>query len=92
MRINLPSGLQWCRFNCLPSNITADEFREFLLERGLDIPTENISVLNYSGKYQDIGSSAMVALPKHVLVTLVNWALDGAELRGKKVEVSDSRR
>lgn len=90
--LNLPSGLQWCRFNRLPNGVNVDEFRAFLCERGLDIPTENISVMNYNGKHEDIGSSVMVALPKHVILKLVNWALQGDELRGRKVEASDSKK
>jgi hypothetical protein len=87
----LPLGLPWVYFNRLPDNLSEEQFQKYLSKQGLDVAIENISVKNFPGGK----SSAMVAVPKEIVLQLIMWALNGTKLQGMEVNgellLGDSR-
>jgi hypothetical protein len=76
----LPKGLLWVFCRDLPKNLTESELSDWLYSIGLDIPESNISV-----KENKYDQSALVAVPREVLVMLLNWAINGGAIGGHQV-------
>src|SRR2546430_10926061 len=67
----------WFFIRMLPSGTTAQDLSEWFRERGIDIPLSHVSVKEHSR-----GCTAIVAVPKTTLLTLLTWAINGGTFQG----------
>jgi hypothetical protein len=81
----LPNGY-WIRFPHLPPDVTDEEFQQFLSRIGLEIPVERISVRHYND-----GTCVLVSFEQNLMVTLVNWVINGDKLRDHEVLAKDRK-
>jgi hypothetical protein len=77
---HLPRGMAWLFFSHLPPNVTEESFQAFLAKQGIHVPTEQISIRNYSSN-----SCAKVAFHNDVVALLINWAINGEKMHGRDV-------
>ena len=82
----LPPG-KWVFFGGLHRDVTEQELSDFFYDHGLEIPPEAISIRMYT-----LSSNAIVSVTENALVHLVNWLLNGDQLRGRRVEAQEVRR
>jgi hypothetical protein len=76
----MPSG-QYMFVHQLPGDCTDVELQEFLASIGIPLPLENVAVTPYNGYM----CGAVFSVPAETIAMLVNWAINGALLRGKSV-------
>lgn len=77
----LPSGL-WVTFDCLDPATTQEEVIAFLMEHGIDLSyaPERVRVTCLPPYSR---AKAVVSVPKHIVVSLILWAINGEQLKGK---------
>ena len=73
---HLPHGFM-ALISHLPHDTTPEEISEFLTSHNLPVSADRISIRNYND-----GASCKVSFPPEVVAAVLNWALDGAKLRG----------
>jgi hypothetical protein len=82
----LPGGVDncWVWISNLPGDLTDFELKDFFAERGFEIPLANISLKIFvPGKC----TGALVAVPKQILLDVMNSQLCPDKLRGHGVVV-----
>lgn len=78
MSVNLPEG-HWVFMRNVPYEATAEELSGFLCQHGLPIGPDRISLRRFDGHV----TTALISVPHEVTAMLVDWALNGDELRGR---------
>ncbi len=79
----LPQGT-WIYFRDLPPTCTEERLSELLVNLGLNIPPENISVKQIRIRGGVVGS-AIVCITKECLIDTLNWILNSSTMDGQAV-------
>jgi hypothetical protein len=84
----MPKGTIWVFIDQLPADATDLELQEFLAGIGVHLPLENICVAPKRHRM----CNAIIGVPTSTVSMLLNWAINGALLRGKSlVQVREPR-
>jgi len=82
--VKIPNGT-WVFFGNVPHEATSADVQAFLLEAGIDVGPERISMRNHEG---DFRASAVISLPGSEVASLVARAIYERPLMGRVLRVS----
>jgi hypothetical protein len=76
----LPRNCAWMFAHFLPIDCTDAEVQEFFAGIGISLPLENFCVTPNSR--DNAACNTAIGIPPKTVAMLVNWAINGARLRG----------